>query len=90
MEKKKNIYIYMSSEHQINPLPNTEPGGNLVPAVPVRTAFIWKHHEDIYHLGTSAAQIITTTNKPAFLERNLFFTFPKETNFAYSSSSTGS
>lgn len=60
-----------------------------VVAVPVRTAFIWKHHKDVYHLGTSAAQIITKTHL-TFFERNSFFAFPKQTNFAYSSSSTDS
>lgn len=45
-------------------------------AVPVGTAFKWKQHQDMNHLGTSAAQIIAKTYL-TFLERNLLFTFPK-------------
>lgn len=45
-------------------------------AVPVRTAFIWKQHEDIDHLGNSVAWVTAKTHL-AFLKRNLFFAFAK-------------
>ena len=56
----------MSSEHQINPLLTLNLGKVQVMAVPVRTAFIRKQHEDMHHLGNSVAQVIAKTHLAFF------------------------